>query len=76
MVRIFKKYFGKREERHKAQTRRDGFDFAAGAMLRGEETPLSLDAMQSNDYRDSFDFGMDDAIDCLVRLGVVEDNRV
>jgi hypothetical protein len=52
-----------------------GYDFAAGKILRREETPLSLDEMQDMDPC-SFDRGMNAAINYLVILKVVEEDRV
>lgn len=59
----------------KSRSYRDGYDYAAGSLLRKEETPRTLEEaidMNPND----FDRGMNDAIKEVIRLGVVEDNRM
>lgn len=52
-----------------------GFDYAAGALLRGEESPASLEAKPWPDDVTDFDRGMLAAIDRLVTAGVVHDDR-
>lgn len=65
-------------EQHKNETAyRDGYDFAAGALLRDEMTPRQIEEM----YWDGeplayFDKGCNDAIALLVAMGVVKDDRV
>lgn len=66
-----------RERRQAAQRTADfnrGFDYAAGALLRGEETPQSLEAKVWE--VESFDRGMFAATDKLVQAGLIQDNRL
>jgi hypothetical protein len=64
--------------RDERRTRRfnSGFDYAAGALLRGEKTPFDLDVETWILGRNEFDQGIDAAIDAAVRYGVVTDNRI
>lgn len=64
--------------RDERRTRRfnSGFDYAAGALLRGEKSPFDLDVETWILDRDEFDLGIDAAIDAAVRHGVVIDNRI
>lgn len=56
-----------------------GYNFAAGALLRGEESVRSLEErvyspFPQNEQANEFDRGVRDAIFRLVRANVVEDN--
>lgn len=53
---------------------RAGYDYAAGCLLRLEEIPSSL-ANRTAYSVDPFDKGINDAIDRLIALKVVKDNR-
>lgn len=52
-----------------------GFNYAAGALLRGEESPMSLEAKPWPGEFTHFDKGMIAAIDKLVATGVITDDR-
>jgi hypothetical protein len=53
-----------------------GYDYAAGALLSCEKTPLALDAeIDCRQYRNAFDDGMGCAINDACRLGI-PDNRI
>jgi hypothetical protein len=43
-------------------------------LLRGEESPISIDAYTHGQDRNAFDRGADAATDRLVELKIVEDN--
>lgn len=74
-MNIFSKYRRKRRERQAYELYTRGYNYAAGSLLRSEETPLSLDAKcWSNDYND-FDRGINAAIIKLRVLGIIEDDR-
>jgi hypothetical protein len=64
----------RRKEMKDNKSYKDGFDYAAGSILRKEKTPYVLDSEQTNDS--PFDKGMNDAIRELVRLGLVKDDRI
>lgn len=51
-----------------------GYDWAAGAILRGEETPRSIDVKIWGPTRNTFDCGAEMATHKLIRLGVIEDD--
>ena len=53
-----------------------GYDWATGALLRKEETPLSLDAYTCGYPRTHFDHGVDAACAYLIKLGVIKDNLI
>ncbi|MBE9594668.1 MAG: hypothetical protein IMF19_14450, partial [Proteobacteria bacterium] len=53
-----------------------GFDYALGAIARGEKTPLVLDAEQYDAPRNMFDVGMDNAIDYAIQHELVKDDRM
>lgn len=71
--------FKKIKEKSKEKQFRNGYDYAAGELLRGEKTPLFLDSevykICGNDY-DSFDAGIDAAIQDAVTKGLTEDDRI
>ena len=70
------KWFQERKQRIKKDVYDSGFDYAIGALVRGEKTPLALDAEQSRVDRNQFDVGMDNAIDYAIQYGLVKDDRV
>ncbi len=53
-----------------------GYDYAAGALLRGEESPFSLECYAWPDSYTPFDKGVSAATDRLVEAGVVKDDRM
>jgi hypothetical protein len=61
------------EKRYK-RIRQDGYEFAAGALLKGNETPKSL-ADEMTAY-DPFDRGMKEAIEDVVKKGLCKDDRI
>ncbi|MCK5608216.1 hypothetical protein KAR91_40415 [Candidatus Pacearchaeota archaeon] len=61
----------KHREKKKQEARINGYNWAAGALLRGEETPMSIDAYTSGNDRTEFDFGAEEACNKLINLGVI-----
>ena len=53
-----------------------GYNYAAGVLLRGEESPFSLESYAWPDSNTPFDKGVSAATDKLVEEGVVKDNRM
>lgn len=53
-----------------------GYNYAAGTLLRGEESPFSLESYAWLDLYTPFDKGVSEATDRLVEAGVVKDNRM
>lgn len=68
----FQAYF----RRQKAKAYNNGFDYACGALLRGEETPISLESAFLKDSTDPFSYGVADAIEQLISLEAISDNRL
>lgn len=66
------KFIESYKAKQKAEQERKGYDWAAGALLRGEETPMSIDAYTNGNDRTAFDFGADEACRKLISLGVVK----
>ncbi|RLB78951.1 MAG: hypothetical protein DRH06_00235 [Deltaproteobacteria bacterium] len=62
----------KEEARFRAWNR--GFDWAAGALLRDEETPMSIDSYASGNDKDRFDMGAYAACKQLIELGIIEND--
>lgn len=75
MQRIFD-FWIKRKAWRKKREFNDGYDFAAGALLRGEKSPLELVALCWPDNSDPFDKGMTEATNKLISLGLINDNRM
>ncbi len=74
-MRALIKWFQTRKQQVKHDQYVSGFDYAIGAIVRDEKTPLELDAEQHMDYRDQFDVGIDNAIDYAVQHKIVKDDR-
>lgn len=53
-----------------------GYNYAAGALLRGDETPISLESQYCYGNWTPFDRGANDAMVRLIRGGIVEDDNV
>ena len=70
------KWFQKRKQRIKRSQYNAGYDYAAGALLRGDKTPLVLDAEQYGVPRNAFDDGINAAMAKAIHLGIVKDNRM
>ena len=69
------KWWKARKEKKKQEQHDVGFDYALGAIARGEKTPLELDAEHVEIMWTSFDIGMDEAIDYAILHELVKDNR-
>lgn len=52
-----------------------GFNLGAGTLLRGEETPLSLESKVYRNEYTVFDYGMLAAAEKLIKLGVIKEDR-
>ena len=76
LIKKIKKFFKKRKERNNTRQYNDGYDYAAGALLRKEETPLSIDAKIHWAYSNKFDSGIIGAMNKLISLGIIKDNRI
>ena len=53
-----------------------GYDYAAGTLLRGDESPFSLESYAWQNSYTPFDQGISAATDKLVEKGVILDNRM
>lgn len=76
MICCIRRWLKKRKEERKMELYYNGFDFAAGVLLRREQTPVQLDSLVNWQEADNFDLGMDAAIDIIVGLNFVEDDRI
>jgi hypothetical protein len=77
MFPSFTKWRKGRRLAREAQLERNGFDYAAGALLRKEETPISLEAQWwHNTNSGAFDRGVMRATYTLIDLKVVEDDSL
>ena len=54
----------------------DGYDYAAGALLRNAETPLSIEGNFMGFDENEFEKGCRDAINRLIGLNIIDDDRV
>ena len=70
------KWFKKRKERYIKKLYKDGYDAAAGFLLRKEKSPMELTIMIDYGDYNPYVKGWHDAIEDLIALGVVKDNRV
>lgn len=72
-------WVNKLKARRKYRQYRDGYEFAAGALVYGDETPKTLSrylleakAFGTISY---FDRGVEDAMSKLISLGAITDDR-
>ena len=72
---FIKKWLKKRKEKAERKEYKRGYDYAAGALLRGEETPLSIEAHYFRDDWTFFEDGANDAVTCLIAKGVVKNDN-
>ena len=70
------RWFQKRKQLIERSQYNSGYDYAAGALLRGDKTPFELDVEQVCENRSSFDYGMDAAIREVVHFGIAKDDRI
>lgn len=71
------KWFKKRNEQKRKQLFNRGYDYAAGSLLRGEETPISLESRWwHNVDNNEFDSGIMAATAKLIDLGIIEDDTI
>jgi hypothetical protein len=77
MIARFLAWRAKRREQRELVLENAGYDYAAGALLRGEETPISLEAQWwRNPYFGAFDRGIMRATYRLIDLGVIVDDSI
>jgi len=70
------RWLKERRQKRNLELYNRGYDFACGSLLRGDKTPLSLEALIPDFNKNHFDLGMEEVIDKLISLGVVVDDRV
>lgn len=71
-----RKWFQQQQQKSRDSQFTAGYDYAAGALLRGDKTPLSLGSEFVWEYRSNFDVGMQIAIENAIELGMVNDDRI
>lgn len=70
-------WWQRRKEKKRVHRFNAGYNYAAGTLLRGEESPISLEAQWwHNVYADEFDSGVMAATYRLVELGVIVDDSI
>jgi hypothetical protein len=74
MFKWLSSYFKTSKERSKKEQYINGFDYAAGKLLRKELTPQELEKYIIYIDYDSFDRGIVDAINKLDKIGFIEFN--
>ena len=80
MFALLRKYFEDRKNNSNKRSFIVGFDYAAGVLLRGEETPMSLESYNSDCFEENsssrmFDRGVAEATDRLCSLNAIVDDR-
>ena len=75
-IKKIKEFFKKKKEKTALYEYNSGYDYAAGAILRKEETPHDIDMKINWISFNKFDSGAVAAINDLVALGTIKDNRV
>ncbi len=70
------KWVGYNKEVKKQKELRRGFDWAAGVLLKEEETPISIESYCNSIDRGFFDMGAEEAVNLLIKLGIIIDDRV
>lgn len=69
------KWVSNYRKRSKKENYNNGYDYAAGALLRGEKTAKGLKAYFFGSESDSFDIGIVDAINKLQHLGFIKETK-
>lgn len=75
-------WFHDREMSYRARAYNQGYDWAAGSLLRGQETPFSIQARMESEvfpksvWASSFDRGACAACNRLVQANVIHDDSV
>jgi hypothetical protein len=76
MIAKIKYWLETQRLRRAAEKYMRGYNWAAGSLILGKETPMSIEAQVYEPMRNEFDDGAKDASDKLILLGVVEDDRI
>ena len=82
MILTLKTWLADRRKQRLQRAYNDGYDYAAGSLLRGDTTPLEFQAKCVNNIFNTggtdsaFDSGAMAAVDKLCRLNAVIDDRV
>ena len=72
---FIKKWLKERKNKANKKAYNRGYDFAAGALLRKDTTPLLISTYIDLNDQINFNDGRDDAIDLLVKVGLIKDDR-
>lgn len=75
MIKLIQNWLIKRRLDKETNQYVKGYNFAAGELLRGTATPQEIESYYYRSSWTPFDRGCNDAIDRLVRLNAVIDNR-
>lgn len=72
MFKWLSNYLKSNEEKIKKEHYNNGFDYAAGTLLRKEKTAIQLTSYFYDSELDSFDYGIIDAINKLKEIGFIK----
>ena len=75
-MKLLKKWFHKRREAKIKDQYCNGYNYAAGELLRNRASPAEIEAHYYNSDWTPFDRGCDDAINLLIELKIIKDNRI
>lgn len=75
IIKNLKQWWKTLEENNQKAQYNNGFDWAAGRLLRKETTPYEIEYTTQNDPEDPFDTGAIAAIELLIELKIIIDNR-
>lgn len=73
MFNFISKYLRYRKMKSRLKQYRNGYDFAAGQLLRNEITVRALENYYFDDYTDQFDLGTRDAVTKLKDIGFINE---
>lgn len=76
MFKFISNHLKKRKKETKRKNYINGYNFAVGALLREEETPLFIESYYYDTQIDQFDFGMIDAVIKLEKIGFITDKNI
>lgn len=76
MFKKLKAWTARRDEIRRTKEFIRGYDWAAGALLRGDETPMSIEVCMCASMWTSFDSGCIAATGKLLDLNVIKDDRI
>lgn len=74
--KIIENWCKRKEHKKYMRSFRNGYDYAAGELLRKEHTPISLESYFYGASMDNFDQGIRAAVQDAILQGLVKDDRL